>query len=56
VPQNLAEPAELERLRAYLEPASCEPLKGAVERLANKLQRRCRRSKRSWEFDLKKAR
>ncbi|MEP5091971.1 MAG: cobaltochelatase subunit CobT, partial [Paracoccaceae bacterium] len=37
--EDLAEPAELERLRAYLD-QQLEPLKGAVSRLANKLQRR----------------
>ncbi|MEH6361587.1 MAG: cobaltochelatase subunit CobT, partial [Amylibacter sp.] len=37
--EELAEPAELERLRAYLD-QQLEPLKGAVSRLANKLQRR----------------
>ena len=49
--QDLAEPAELERLRAYLD-QQLEPLKGAVSRLANKLQRRLQaRQTRSWEFD-----
>ena len=48
---DLAEPAELERLRAYLD-QQLEPLKGAVSRLANKLQRRLQaRQNRSWEFD-----
>ena len=37
--EDLAEPAELERLRAYLD-QQLDPLKGAVSRLANKLQRR----------------
>ena len=37
--EGLAEPVELERLRAYLD-QQLEPLKGAVSRLANKLQRR----------------
>ena len=37
--EELAEPVELERLRAYLD-QQLEPLKGAVSRLANKLQRR----------------
>ena len=37
--EDLAEAAELERLRAYLD-QQLEPLKGAVGRLANKLQRR----------------
>jgi cobaltochelatase CobT len=49
--QELAEPAELERLRAYLD-QQLEPLKGAVGRLANKLQRRLQaQQNRSWEFD-----
>ena len=48
---ELAEPAELERLRAYLD-QQLEPLKGAVGRLANKLQRRLQaQQNRSWEFD-----
>ena len=48
---DLAEPAELERLRAYLD-QQLEPLKGAVSRLANKLQRRLQaKQNRSWEFD-----
>jgi cobaltochelatase CobT len=50
--ENLAEPVELERLRAYLD-QQLEPLKGAVSRLANKLQRRLQaQQNRSWEFDL----
>ena len=49
--QDLADPAELERLRAYLD-QQLEPLKGAVGRLANKLQRRLQaQQSRSWEFD-----
>lgn len=49
--EDLAEPAELERLRAYLD-AQLDPLKGAVSRLANKLQRRLQaQQNRSWEFD-----
>ena len=49
---DLAEPAELERLRAYLD-QQLEPLKGAVGRLANKLQRRLQaQQNRAWEFDL----
>jgi cobaltochelatase CobT len=49
--EDLAEPAELERLRAYLD-QQLEPLKGAVGRLANKLQRRLQaQQNRSWEFD-----
>ncbi|MFO7919550.1 MAG: cobaltochelatase subunit CobT [Nioella sp.] len=48
---ELAEPQELERLRAYLD-QQLEPLKGAVSRLANKLQRRLQaQQNRSWEFD-----
>ncbi|MCT4553404.1 MAG: cobaltochelatase subunit CobT [Pelagimonas sp.] len=50
--EELAEPQELERLRAYLD-QQLEPLKGAVSRLANKLQRRLQaQQSRSWEFDL----
>lgn len=50
--EDLAEPAELERLRAYLD-QQLEPLKGAVSRLANKLQRRLQaQQSRAWEFDL----
>ncbi|MEM9342541.1 MAG: cobaltochelatase subunit CobT [Pseudomonadota bacterium] len=49
--EDLAEPAELERLRAYLD-QQLEPLKGAVSRLANKLQRRLQaQQSRSWDFD-----
>ncbi len=49
--QDLADPAELERLRAYLD-QQLEPLKGAVGRLANKLQRRLQaQQNRSWDFD-----
>ena len=49
---ELAEPVELERLRAYLD-QQLEPLKGAVSRLANKLQRRLQaQQNRSWLFDL----
>ncbi|MCF6304023.1 MAG: cobaltochelatase subunit CobT [Rhodobacteraceae bacterium] len=49
---DLADPAELERLRAYLD-QQLEPLKAAVGRLANKLQRRLQaQQNRSWEFDL----
>ncbi len=48
---DLAEPIELERLRAYLD-QQLDPLKGAVSRLANKLQRRLQaQQNRSWEFD-----
>ena len=50
--EDLAEPAELERLRAYLD-QQLEPLKGAVSRLANKLQRRLQaQQNRSWLFDM----
>ena len=50
--EDLAEPAELERLRAYLD-HQLEPLKGAVSRLANRLQRRLQaQQNRAWEFDL----
>ncbi|MEB8385934.1 cobaltochelatase subunit CobT [Rhodobacteraceae bacterium KMM 6894] len=49
--EDLADPVELERLRAYLD-QQLEPLKGAVSRLANKLQRRLQaQQSRSWEFD-----
>ena len=49
---ELADPVELERLRDYLD-QQLEPLKGAVSRLANKLQRRLQaQQNRSWEFDL----
>jgi cobaltochelatase CobT len=48
---DLADPVELERLRAYLD-QQLEPLRGAVGRLANKLQRRLQaQQNRSWEFD-----
>ena len=48
---DLADPAELERLRSYLD-QQLEPLKGAVSRLANKLQRRLQaQQNRSWQFD-----
>ncbi|MDE3238305.1 MAG: cobaltochelatase subunit CobT [Paracoccaceae bacterium] len=50
--EDLAEPAELERLRAYLD-QQLDPLKGAVSRLANRLQRRLQaQQNRSWLFDL----
>ena len=49
--EDLAEIEELERLRAYLD-QQLEPLKGAVGRLANKLQRRLQaQQNRSWLFD-----
>jgi len=48
---DLAETEELERLRSYLD-QQLEPLKGAVGRLANKLQRRLQaQQNRSWDFD-----
>ncbi len=50
--EELAEPAELERLRSYLD-QQLEPLKNAVGRLANRLQRRLQaQQNRSWHFDL----
>ncbi|MEX2519039.1 MAG: cobaltochelatase subunit CobT [Paracoccaceae bacterium] len=50
--EDLCDEAELERLRGYLD-KQLEPLKGAVGRLANKLQRRLQaQQNRSWEFDL----
>ena len=49
--EELSDPDELERLRAYLD-KQLEPLKGAVSRLANRLQRRLQaQQSRSWEFD-----
>ncbi len=49
--EDLADPAELERLRAYLD-KQLDPLRGAVSRLANKLQRRLQaQQNRIWEFD-----
>jgi cobaltochelatase CobT len=49
--EDLAEAQELERLRAYLD-QQLDPLKGAVSRLANKLQRRLQaQQNRSWSFD-----
>src|SRR5690606_31042133 len=49
--ENLADPIELTRLRAYLD-QQLEPLKGAVSRLANRLQRRLQaQQNRAWEFD-----
>ena len=48
----MAEPTRIERLRAYLD-QQLEPLKGAVSRLTNKLQRRLQaQQNRSWLFDL----
>ena len=50
--EELADTVELERLRSYLD-QQLEPLKGAVNRLANKLQRRLQaQQNRSWLFDL----
>ncbi len=50
--EDLADMVELERLRAYLD-QQLEPLKGAVARLANRLQRRLQaQQNRAWEFDL----
>ncbi|MEM9737433.1 MAG: cobaltochelatase subunit CobT, partial [Pseudomonadota bacterium] len=49
--EDLADEEELDRLRAYLD-KQLEPLKGAVSRLANRLQRRLQaQQNRSWEFD-----
>lgn len=49
--EELAGPEELERLRAYLD-QQLDPLKGAVSRLANRLQRRLQaQQNRSWDFD-----
>jgi cobaltochelatase CobT len=49
--EELCDPEELERLRAHLD-KQLEPLKGAVSRLANRLQRRLQaQQNRSWEFD-----
>ena len=42
--EDLAEPAELERLRAYLD-QQLEPLKGAVSRLATNCNAACKRSR-----------
>jgi cobaltochelatase CobT len=50
--EDLADLQELERLRAYLD-QQLEPLKGAVSRLANRLQRRLQaQQSRAWDFDL----
>ena len=49
--EELAEEAELDRLRGYLD-KQLDPLKGAVNRLANRLQRRLQaQQNRAWEFD-----
>ena len=50
--EELSDEEELERLRAYLD-KQLESLKGAVSRLANRLQRRLQaQQNRAWEFDL----
>jgi cobaltochelatase CobT len=50
--EDLCEAAELDRLRGYLD-RQLEPLKGAVSRLANRLQRRLQaKQNRAWSFDL----
>ena len=50
--EELSDEDELQRLRDYLD-KQLEPLKGAVSRLANKLQRRLQaQQNRTWEFDL----
>jgi len=49
--EDLADEAELDRLRGYLD-RQLDPLKGAVNRLANRLQRRLQaQQNRAWEFD-----
>jgi cobaltochelatase CobT len=49
--EELCDEAELDRLRTHLD-RQLEPLKGAVSRLANRLQRRLQaQQNRSWEFD-----
>ncbi len=50
--KDLADEKELERLRIYLD-QQLDQVKGAVSRLANKLQRRLQaQQNRSWKFDL----
>jgi len=50
--EELCEPEELARLRTYLD-RQLERLKGAVARLANRLQRQLMaQQQRSWKFDL----
>ena len=50
--EDLCEPEELERLRAYLD-KQLQNLSSVVARLANRLQRRLMaQQNRSWEFDL----
>jgi cobaltochelatase CobT len=52
VAEDLCEPEELERLRAYLD-KQLQNLSSVVARLANRLQRRLMaQQSRSWEFDL----
>ena len=49
---KLADTTELEKLREYLD-QQLDSLKGAVSRLANKLQRRLQaKQNRTWKFDL----
>jgi cobaltochelatase CobT len=50
--EELCEPAELDRLRGFLD-KQLAPLQGAVARLANRLQRRLMaQQSRAWDFDL----
>lgn len=50
--EELCDPDELQRLRAYLD-TQLHALQGVVTRLANRLQRRLlAKQNRSWEFDL----
>ncbi len=50
--EDLCDPEELQRLRAYLD-QQLHALQGVVTRLANRLQRRLlAKQNRSWEFDL----
>lgn len=50
--EDLCEPEELTRLRAYLD-QQLQQLQGVVARLANRLQRRLQaKQNRSWDFDL----
>lgn len=50
--EDLCDPAELERLRAFLD-KQLTSLQGVVARLANRLQRKLMaQQNRSWEFDL----
>ncbi|WP_075217303.1 cobaltochelatase subunit CobT [Mongoliimonas terrestris] len=51
-PEDLCDPAELDRLRAYLDKQLLH-LQGVVSRLANRLQRRLMaQQNRGWDFDL----